>query len=71
MNIKRLTQAAAALSLCLWLCAWGSNARLHPVRGEMYFNGKPAHGAVVHLHPRDKEKGRPHSPPWPRMAAFS
>jgi hypothetical protein len=33
--------------------------RVHRARGEVFVKGKPAQGAVVHLHPRDKEKCRP------------
>jgi hypothetical protein len=36
-----------------------SNVRVYPVSGEVFVNGKPAQGAVVHFHPRDKDKGRP------------
>ena len=47
-----------ALSAFPMACGSG-NARVYPVRGEVFVHGKPAEGAAVHLHPRDKEKCRP------------
>lgn len=47
-----------ALSAFPMACGSG-NARVDPVRGEVFVQGKPAEGAAVHLHPRDKEKCRP------------
>jgi hypothetical protein len=32
---------------------------LYPVRGEVFFQGQPASGAVVHFHPLDEKSGSP------------
>jgi hypothetical protein len=32
---------------------------VYPVWGEVFLNGEPATGAVVHFHPADKEEGSP------------
>ncbi len=50
--------ARAALVLaCLapLSCGKSGDAVLNPVRGEVFFNGKPASGAAVHFHPVDEE----------------
>jgi hypothetical protein len=48
----------ATLTVLPLACGNSNPVRVHPVRGEVYYNGRPAEGAVIHLHPRDKEKGR-------------
>jgi hypothetical protein len=48
------------LALALLPLACGSgNARVYPARGEVFYKGKPAAGAMVHLHPQDKTKCPP------------
>ena len=42
----------------------GSGVRVHPVRGEVFVGGKPAEGAVVHLHPFKKDKNEPCPPAY-------
>lgn len=32
---------------------------MYPVRGEVFFDGKPAAGAVIHFHPVEAELGTP------------
>jgi hypothetical protein len=57
-----VTRAAARVllfGLCVLPLACRSNATVFPVRGEVFFQGKPADGAVVHLHPRDSTKCPP------------
>jgi hypothetical protein len=55
---KALFGLLLSISACAIGCGSG-NARVYPVRGEVFVHGKPAEGAAVHLHPRDKEKCRP------------
>jgi hypothetical protein len=37
----------------------GAKVKVCPVRGEVFVDGQPASGAVVHFHPLDKEQGPP------------
>jgi len=56
------TPAGIALALaCLapMSCGGSGDSDLHPVHGEVFFNGKPASGAAVHFHPVDEEEGSP------------
>lgn len=55
---------SAVLLVMLGICAAlagcaSSGATVYPVRGEVFHNAKPAEGALVHFHPRDKEKCQP------------
>jgi hypothetical protein len=64
MNTLAHTIAArfALLTLVLLPLACSSNGTqipVFPVRGEVFVGGKPADGAVVHLHPRDPLKCPP------------
>jgi hypothetical protein len=63
MTIPNRTIARLALlSLALVPLACSSNGAqipVFPVRGEVFVGGKPADGAVVHLHPRDPLKCPP------------
>ena len=43
-------------------CGGSGDVRVYPVRGEVFCNGKPAAGALVHLHPRDKDARRQRCP---------
>jgi hypothetical protein len=59
LNERDLVSARAMLVLmCCLPMACGRPAtddRVYPVRGEVFFNGEPASGAVIHFHPLDKE----------------
>ena len=61
VSVRHCTARLGLLfSVALFPIACGSDkARVYPVRGEVFVNGKPAPGALVHLHPRDKQNGRP------------
>ena len=51
---------ALLVTLCLLPIACGSGkVRVYPVSGEVFVNGKPAQGALIHLHPRDRENCPP------------
>ncbi len=53
---------AILVFVCFLPMACSSSATevpVYPVRGEVFFNGKPASGAAVHFHPRDEETGSP------------
>ena len=56
-------QRWAALVILCFLppgCSRSSDqAGVYPVRGEVYFNGQPASGAVVHFHPLNDEERSP------------
>src|SRR5438128_100993 len=40
------------------LCGCGSGTPLYPVRGEVFFKGKPAAGALVVFHPVEDKDGK-------------
>src|SRR5205823_7271227 len=40
------------------LCGCGSRTSLYSVRGEVFFNGKPAEGALVVFHPVEDKDGK-------------
>jgi hypothetical protein len=53
---------AILVLVCFLSLACGSSApevEVYPVRGEVFFNGQPAAGALVHFHPVDGEEGSP------------
>ena len=51
---------AILVFVCLLPMACSRSATgVYPVRGEVFFNGQPASGAVVHFHPLDKEECSP------------
>lgn len=56
-----LSWAALAAACFLPLACSGSDPgpEVYPVWGEVFLNGEPAAGAVVHFHPVDKEEGSP------------
>jgi len=56
-----LLWAVLAAACCLPLACSGSDPdpEVHPVWGEVFLNGEPAAGAVVHFHPVDKDEGSP------------
>jgi hypothetical protein len=56
----RSLQKSILVFVCLFTIACGKPAvKIHPVRGEVFFNGKPAAGAVIHFHPVDQDQGPP------------
>ena len=46
-----LLRAILALLCCFVLGCGDSKYKVHPVRGEVYFEGQPAFGATIHFHP--------------------
>ncbi|MFN7770884.1 MAG: hypothetical protein ACK5UC_27105, partial [Planctomycetaceae bacterium] len=47
---------AIALLCCTAGCGGGSSVKLYKVRGKVTLKGTPVGGAVVILHPKDREK---------------
>ena len=57
-----LPRAAIAVLFCFLPLACSSSstdAPVYPVRGEVFFKGQPASGAVIHFHPVDEKNGSP------------
>lgn len=53
-------QLSILVFVCLLPIACGKRAvKVYPVRGEVFFNDKPAAGAVIHFHPVDKDECPP------------
>jgi hypothetical protein len=52
---------AALVVVCLipLACNHPATKEVYPVRGEVFFNGQPAKGALVHFHPVDEEECAP------------
>jgi len=50
-----LRRALLAVTCLISAGCGGSSAEIYPVRGEVYLNGQPAAGALVHFHPVDGE----------------
>ena len=52
--------------LFVWLlcgaCSNHSHKTVYPVRGSVFYKGKPAHGALVVFHPEDSSDPRPVKP---------
>jgi hypothetical protein len=56
--------ALTTLLLSAGACSSGGERPLHPVRGKVLYEGKPAHGATVWFHPEAKSESnsaRPHA----------
>jgi hypothetical protein len=54
-----MSRAVLVFVCFLPLACGNSEPKVYPVRGEVFFNGQPASGAVVHFHPLDEEQCAP------------
>jgi hypothetical protein len=58
--VRRPLLKRAALALACFLplaCGPAPEGQVYPVRGEVFFQGEPAAGALVHFHPLNDEEG--------------
>jgi hypothetical protein len=51
--VRRWTLTSVAVLAALLAGSCGTKLKLHPVRGQVFVAGKPAHGAIVVFHPLD------------------
>jgi hypothetical protein len=60
-HVRRAAAAGAALLLALVIsgCSAEERAPVHPVTGQVMFDGRPAAGALVVFHPKDSAAGFP------------